>query len=1083
MHRVLYFLSFLAISSAQATPVSYNRDIRPILSENCFFCHGFDKNTREADLRLDTFEGAIQDKAIVPGKPEQSLLIDRIFTKDEADQMPPHDSVYRLSEKEKHTLVEWIKQGAEYEEHWAYKKLTRPEVPKLSSHPIDAFLKRTWLEHKVDPVKKADPRALLRRLSFDLRGLPPTADEVAAFQKNPSEDNYHQFVDKWLSSLEYAEHQGLLWLDLVRYADSTGMVSDEPLLSAPYRKYVIESFHDDLPFDTFTREQLAGDLLPTPTNRSLIASGYNRLVKTNCEAGVIEKEALYALKGEHVRALGTVWLGATTGCAECHDHKYDPISAKDYYSMAAFFDDLIEAGVYEPGDRRVPLHYIHPDETSIKQELDHVAQIDQVREDLYKSKIDPTALAEWSKGVIAKEKEIKKQKGQTDWVWFPAKLGAAHLTQGSYTETPDGRIVKATPDKLTRHFSGETLISRHHAKNTIFTHVTIDPEDQPAVIALQTINGAYHRVGWHREYHRTYYWGEKDHPTLKENHPWIDPKKLVHMGPLPEAGKTVRLEVPKDKLKSAAYAPNGMGWIQSGGTVTWGDSGYRVNKIQHYTNQLAESAFRYFWEFPLNRDDRSKFPNLLLSSLKMAPEKRRKIHTDIIEIAFRESQHPALVAKLTELYRKAYLFRQTAASTVVSKVGLQKKTHVLNRGNFMDESGPVAEPAIPEAFAKNTTDKRLTRLDLANWIISKDNPMTARVFVNRIWHQFYGRGISETLEDSGSQGDWPSHVDLLDWLAAEFVDSGWSVKHMIRLHVTSDAYKLTSVPGSLLAQSDPTNRLHARQGRHRHSAEEIRDAALAAAGLLKKTTKIPIESFFPYQPKPYWAKSNKIMYGSRYQIWDTNPGNDQYQRSLYTYWKRQNIHPAMLALDAPTRQECTARRIITNTPAQTLNLSKLPAFSPPDSSQSRPQKNESNASSFSSFSDFQARKNSPPFATITNSWKHASAKNRMRQKNFSQSVNTPKAITTLPNTQRGLPPHVSFSTFTNSSPVPKSCHVSYIKQNPTRFLRPLIHCSCRNGIFKLAHPGRIRRKLPALSPRAQSQARDLPLHGRRSLPV
>ena len=447
-----------------------------------------------------------------------------------------------------------------------------------------------------------------------------------------------------------------------------------------------------------------------------------------------------------------------------------------------------------------------------------------------------------------------------------------------------------------------------------------DPQILPALVALQIINGAYRRVGWHPEYFVTYYWGPKDHPLLKKHFP----QRLVHMGSLPETGKAVRLEIPKSKFSNAPYTQQGMAWIQDGGTVLWGASGYRTTAHRIFANAQSESALRYFWELPLNRDDRKDLHSLLTNSLRMPAAKRRPIHQTIIDMAFRESRDPELTRKLTELYRVAYLHRQSATPTLVSKIGPPKKTHVLKRGNFMDESGPVATAAIPEKFG-TLPSKKPTRVDLANWILSPENPLTARVFVNPLWHQFYGRGISETLEDSGNQGDWPSHIHLLDWLAAEFQED-WDIRKMIRLAVTSETYKLSSNPGSLLAQNDPTNRLHARQGRPRHSAEEIRDSALLAAGLLKHTDTIPTESFFPYQPNSYWAKSNKVMYGSRYQIWETNPGDSQYQRSLYTFWKRQNIHPAMLAFDAPTRQECTARRNITNTPAQALALLNDPQF-------------------------------------------------------------------------------------------------------------------------------------------------------------
>lgn len=850
-------LSFFVLPGYGKDAISYNRDVRPILSENCFFCHGFDKEKREADLRLDTRAGALESKAIVPAEPNQSELIARIFSKDEDDHMPPLDSAYRLTVPQKQTLVQWIKEGAQYEEHWSFQKLTRPHVPGSDAHPIDSFLKRTWKENDVEPVTQTDPRTLLRRLSYDLRGLPPTHQEVAAFVADPSPAHYQKFLDQWLTSTEHAEHQGLLWLDLVRHADSNGMVSDEPIATGPFRKYVIEAFRDNMPFDQFTREQLAGDLLPNRTDRSLTASAYNRLVKTNCEAGV-----------------------------------------------------------YEPGDRRVSLHYLHDKPEDSQKEHQLIAQIDEVRKKLYQAKIDPAALKVWKTEIFAQENAEKAIKGEIDWPWFPALLPVAHITEGDYTQTETGRQVIAQPGEIKEHRCIETYTTAgtHH----YFAHLTIDPGNKPEFVAIQLINGAYRRMGWHPNYFRTYYWGPKDHPAALKHFP----RKPVHMGPLPKAGEMVRLQIPKATLGSAPYVPQGMAWIQQGGTITWGSSGYPTSAHGIYTRKIAESTLRYFWELPFNRDDRKDFHKLIFSSLKS--KSPRPIHTTIIEMTFREHQNPKLTTQLNDLYRQAYLHRQGATKTLVSKIGPPKKTHILTRGNFMDESGPLAHPAIPERFGKLSTENP-TRLDLANWIISQDNPLTARVFVNRLWHQFYGRGISETLEDSGNQGNWPSHVKLLDWLATEF-RSDWNIRKMIRLMVTSEAYQLSSVPGSLLAQKDPTNRLHARQGRSRHTAEEIRDSALLAAGLLQKTTTIPSQSFFPYQPAAYWAKSNKVMFGSRYQIWEPSQGPTQYQRSLYTFWKRQNIHPAMLALDAPTRQECTAMRPITNTPAQALALLNDPQF-------------------------------------------------------------------------------------------------------------------------------------------------------------
>jgi hypothetical protein len=933
MFRILYLLSlmwifgFSGVASGADRIVRYNQDVRPILSENCFLCHGFDEGKREADLRLDTEEGA-KHTAIVAGNPAASELFKRITTTDPDDVMPPIDSVYKLTAEQVETLRLWIEQGAKYEEHWAYQPIVRPPVPDVGDKSaIDSFLRKTWEEHGVSPVAEAEPRVRLRRLSFDLRGLPPTAQEVADFEADPSPEKYQQWVRKWTESTEHAEHQGLKWLDLVRWADSSGMVSDEPIATGPYRKYVIRAFRDNLPFDRFTREQLAGDLVPNATDDTRIASAYNRLVRTNSEAGAIEEEALDVLKGEHVRALGTVWMGATTGCAQCHDHKYDPITAKDYYSLAAFFDDLIEVGVYNPGDRRVPIHYLHERPEDVKKDEELRTLAEKVRSELYGSEIDAEKLESWEKSVKMQSDALAKEKGAVEWDWVPALLPPSKVVEGEFEQTKDGRRTTASKNGLSRHVAGEFINGPLPEKlKGLYTHVTLDAADPPELLAFQTINGAYGRMGWHQDYYTTYYWGPKDPALLKNHAPWLDPKKLIHMGPLPEVGKRVRIEIPEKVRPSTSYQTVGLGWMQVGGTVTWGASGCLLEPRRAFLNNLSIPLFRHWWELPLNRDDRNLFSDLVDSSIRIEKSQRRPIQEMLIRVAFAESQHPELVARLEDIDRQLSLLRRGADTTLVSKSGPRKITRLRNRGDFMDNSGEPLDPAFPAYFNRGVVKKGLTRLDLANWLTSPENPMTARVFVNRLWHQFYGRGLSATLIDSGNQGDWPSHPDLLDWLAVEFMESGWDVRHMIRLMVSADAYRLSSVPDPKVAVMDPQNRLITHQSSHRLGAEEIRDTALAAAGVLEETKEIPTRSFFPYQPGSYWEQSNKIMFGSRYQIWETSSGKSQYQRSLYTYWKRQNPHPSMLAFDAPTRQECTAERAITNSPGQALALLNDPIY-------------------------------------------------------------------------------------------------------------------------------------------------------------
>ncbi len=971
------FFSTFSLAQGQ-DQVLYNRDIRPILSNHCFFCHGFDEGKREAGLRLDTFEGATEADSIVPGKPDESELIARILSDDPDSVMPPSDSVYSLTDQQKDLLVRWVRQGGDYQEHWAYRELVRPQVPAVApelktGNPIDAFLRRTIDAHQVTAAPKADPRTRLRRLSYDLRGLPPSMAEVQTFQNDPSTVTWEAQVEKWLTSLECAEHQAVRWLDLVRWADSSGMVSDEPIDSGLYRSYVIQAFRNNMPFDQFTREQLAGDLLPDRNDRTLVASGYNRLIKTNCEAGGIEDEALHAIKGEHVRALGTVWLGATTGCAECHDHKYDPISARDYYSLAAFFDDLIEAGVYDPGDRRMPVHYVYDNDffdpstggpkigqppeqgprknaRQLRQQDDLLSnQIEQLRKEVYSAQANATEIAKWEESTLA---QYNSQPEWADFAWMPAELPAARVTKGDYQQVEDGRRVDAAAGELAWHMAGEVMTGFMDGKilpgkkndRQVFTEVWVDPAGPPSSIGLQIIHGAYDRVGWHAGYFTTYFWGDpNDADVFLATLPHPDAKYVVPMGDIPPATSTdpkadsgtenlakrnlIRLEIPGNKIVSSPHQPVGMAWAQIGGSVVWGNSGYRLQGDKAFNAQLAESTLRYWWDLPWNRDDREHRMRLVIESIKQPVGKRRQVHHDVIRYAYLEAQHPRQVQQLKKLYAELFHVRQSAHSlALVSKAGKRKSTRVRMGGNFMDETGPVVGPAIPEFMGKLDTDGPASRLDLAHWLTSPENPITPRVLVNRMWHQFFGRGISETLEDAGNQGDWPSHPELLDWLAAELVESGWDMRHIIRLMVTSDAYQLSSHGSAELVSLDPTNRLHARQSRYRHGAEEIRDSALQAAGLLQLTEQIPTRSFFPYQPESYWEKSNKIMFGSRYLIWATDQGADQYQRGLYTFWKRQNPHPSMLAFDAPTRQECTARRSVTNTPGQALALLNDPTF-------------------------------------------------------------------------------------------------------------------------------------------------------------
>ena len=631
----------IASCVAGAGEVRFNRDIRPILSDKCFKCHGPDANHRKADLRLDTLEGALADlgdyAAVVPGAPGKSELIARITTGDEDDVMPPPDTGKTLSDDEKKLFRDWIAQGGEYEAHWAYIPPKRPPMPTVSarawpSGAIDRFILARIESANLSPSPQADAATLARRLHFDLTGLPPSPRLAKRLASDTSPEAYARVVDELLASPRFGERLATYWLDLVRYADTVGYHGDQDHAITPYRDWVIKAFNDNLPFDQFTAEQLAGDLLPNATMNQKIASGYNRLLQTSHEGGVQKKEYLAKYSADRVRNVSNAWLGATMGCSECHDHKYDPFTQKDFYSLAAFFAD------------------VNDDKT----------------------------------------------------------------------------------------FSGT---------NTL--------------------------------------------PTKRE----------------PELQVVSPLGVARAKLTRTMV-----------------------------TGRIKPRTIR-----------------------------------------------------------------------------------VLPRGNWMDDSGEIVEPAVPHFLPVLKNVNRANRLHLAEWLTSADNPLTARVFVNRLWYLLFGSGLSSTLDDTGSQGEWPTHPGLLDWLAVEFVESGWDVKHIVRLIVTSSAYRQSSLVSPQLREHDPENRLFMRQGRFRLQAETIRDNALAVGGLLNDQMGGKVAK--PYQPAGYYSPMN---FPKRKYSADMNA--NQYRRGVYVHWQRQFLHPMLRAFDAPTREECTAQRPVSNTPLAALTLMNDPTF-------------------------------------------------------------------------------------------------------------------------------------------------------------
>ena len=684
-------------------PISFNRDIRPILSENCFFCHGPDSKHQEADLRLDFFEPATRDlgdyAAIVPGDREASETWVRI--NDKADPMPPKKSHKKLSKEEIELIGKWIDQGAKYETHWAYAPVSKPVLPEIKneawvSNEIDRFILATLEARGIQPSPEADKRTLLRRVTYDLTGLPPTSEQAQTFLNDKSPDAYDKYVASLLADDTYGEHLAVWWLDLVRYADSKGFHGDQDRTAWPYREWVIKSLNENMSFDQFTMMQLAGDLMQDdPTPEMLIASAYNRLAPQTEEGGAQHKEYEAIYNADRVSNFGDVWLGSSTACAQCHDHKFDPISMEDFYTLAAFFSDINE--------------------------------------------------------------------------------------------------------QIIGHRSG-------YARHT------------PPYLLLPQNDEQANKLEQH----------EKEYKAFIDKYP---------MAMIVEERLTCRdykSPIPAEEIKANEFEAD-------------------LKKLLDARHKLA-----------------NEMPTVGISRSLPTP----------------------------------------------------RTVRILARGNWQDETGKIVQPATPAFLGgpRSTEENRLTRLDLARWTVSPDNPLTARVVVNRLWGKYLGSAISNNTIELGSQGAPPTHPELLDYLAKHFVEKGWNLKQVIQQIVTSSTYKQSADAREDLANIDPDNtKLFARQTAIRLPAESIRDQALAVSGLLKP--RLGGQSVFPYQPDGHWEPLNFPR-----RPYPTSKGDDLYRRSVYTWVQRTFPHPMMVNFDATARETCTGQRMVSNTPLQALTTLNGPVF-------------------------------------------------------------------------------------------------------------------------------------------------------------
>lgn len=754
--------------------------------------------------------------------------------------------------------------------HWAYSQPAKVQPPKVADStwplgPVDAFVLEAIERNGRRPSPEADSRTLARRLFFDLVGLPPTMADVEALAKDPSGDTYLRLVDQLLASPHYAERMAMYWLDLVRYADSTGVHADNPWDAHPYRDWVLSAFDDNMPFDRFTREQIAGDLLPEATLQQRVASAYNRLNLVTREGGSQPKEFLARYTADRVRNVSTVWMAATVACAECHDHKFDPIATRDFYRIGAFFADIEQVGVYSQGaakERYFKPYLTVPDAA----QRDQLAAIDARITTVQQALATPTAALRqaqqaWEAEVLAAPPVAPE---------FGAWHAAGPYTAGSFAEVHRHAFGPEHGVDLAAQHQGRPLWTEHAEWHDGKAHKLSG--NLSAFYLFRTIEVA-------RAQQLTLHFGSDDSIQV-----WVDGQRLldheVSRGVAPDQERLeLDLEVGRHEL--LVKISNGSG------------------------------GFGFYF-----RPEFAQLPEGLLTQLRVPANNRTAQQATAVAAYFRTTT-PLLAdarRQLRELEAERAAFVDTLAVVIATVATEPMTTRVLRRGDWMDDSGEVVQPGVPAAFGAWTAPPtRATRLDLADWLVRPDNPLVARVVVNRLWKQFFGRGIVRSLDDFGTQGERPTHPELLDYLAQRFIASGWDVKAMIRLMVTSATYRQSSRSDPETARQDPYNEWFSRQARYRHDAEIVRDNALAVSGLLVKD--IGGRSVRPYQPAGFYEHLNFPK--RRYQ---QDTGDNLWRRSIYTHWQRQYLHPALAAFDAPSREECTVQRAHSNTPLQALVL-------------------------------------------------------------------------------------------------------------------------------------------------------------------
>ncbi len=905
----LSFCSAVAMAEQTQEAPDFNREVRPILTSQCLACHGPDEAERKGNLRLDLREDTVRDRdgyaVVVPGDPESSELIFRIESDDPIDQMPPPESGHELSAEEKDILRRWIASGAEFETHWSFRPLIRPELPVLPDglakdvrNPVDAFVRARLAMAGLDPEPEADRYTLARRLALDLTGVPLRPEEVDAFIADDRPDAYERLVDRLLDSPRFGEHWARTWLDLARYADTKGYEKDQPRTMWRYRDWLIDSINDDMPFDRFTVEQLAGDLLPDPTDDQILATAFHRNTMTNDEGGTDDEEFRIAAVKDRVDTTMQVWMGLTMGCAKCHSHKFDPISQRDYYAFYAIFNQT------EDADR--------PDEAPT-QPMPTLWQTEQVDK-------TEARLVELQKEFWRDSPE--QAESQRAWEMVIADRSRWHSATILRTEAESGASLEVRED-------ASVVISGPHVDRETLT-LELEVPERVTAVRLEALKDPSLPQGGP---------GRAEH----DRNAVVSEFRLALL-PNGEATETLPLRVFEARADFEQRGYPASSAIDDDPETGWAwapmndephvilftlaepleaEGARLVVTIEQNYPKLQLGSFRLS---TTNSED----PALLLPEFRslgelaaIPIEERTSDDQKRLDESYRRSHEPTMSihSQIEELEANLKSIRETIAKTPILRelpADRRRVTRIHQRGNFL-EPGEEVSPAVPDAFGALPEESTLDRLAVAQWLVSKENPLTSRVAVNRVWARIMGNGLVETEEDFGLQGSPPTHPQLLDWLAVAYRDDlGWSLKELCRVIVHSSTYRQSSRHEPSKVQTDPRNTLLSRSPRYRLSAETIRDQALAVAGLLSE--KVGGPSVMPPQPPGLWRAAYSTL------KWETSPGEDRHRRALYTFLRRTSPYPSMTTFDAGSGEVCTIRRVRTNTPLQALVTLNDPAF-------------------------------------------------------------------------------------------------------------------------------------------------------------